>query len=167
MVKKGELVKHPCGYYLQHIPVDSVTGLAAIPYNHAEEEGYFKIDFLHLSLLDNFKSKSEIKELLRTEPDWNLLTDPTVVPKLFQLHRNYSVLSKVKPTTVIEVADCIALIRPFKRELLEPYLIDKDRVRPHLYRQDGDDKSSFKRAHAISYSLTVVLQLHLIAQGKL
>lgn len=167
MVKKGELVKHPCGYYLQTIPVDSYTGLAAIPYDKATEEGYFKIDFLHLSLLDNFSNKQEIRDLLKIEPDWSLLVDPTVVPKLFQLHRNHTLLARVKPRSVEEIADCIALIRPFKKEYLEPYLMDKEKVRPYLYRQEGDDKSSFKRSHAIAYALTVVLQLHLIKQGKL
>lgn len=167
MVKKGELSKHPCGYYFQTIPVDSYTNLAAIPYDHAMEHGYFKIDFLHLSLLDNFTSKQEIRDLLKLEPNWDLLVDPSVVPKLFQLHRNHSLLSKVKPRSVVEVADCIALIRPGKREYLEPYLLDRKKVRQHLYRGDNDDKSSFKRSHSIAYALTVVLQLHLISQGKL
>lgn len=167
MVKKGELVKHPCGYYLQTIPIDPVTKLAAIPYDRATEFGYFKIDFLHLSLLDGFTSKQEIKDLLKVDPKWDLLTDPIVVPKLFQLHRNHALLVKVKPQSVQEIADCIALIRPFKRDYLEPYLLDRNKVRPYLYRQDGEDKSSFKRSHAIAYALTVVLQLHLIAQGRL
>lgn len=167
MVKKGELSKHPCGHYLQTIPVDSVTGLAAIPYDNAAEFGYFKIDFLHLSLLDNFTSKQEIRELLKLEPDWTLLTDVNVVPKIFQLHRNHTLLSRVKPNSVQEVADCIALIRPGKRDYLEAYLLDREKVRPYLYRQEGDDKSSFKRSHAISYSLTVILQLHLISQGRM
>lgn len=167
MVTKGALVKHPCGYYFQTIPVDSHTGLAAIPYNRAMEHGYFKFDFLHLSLLNSFNSKQEIRDLLKVEPDWALLTREDIVPKLFQLHRNHSLLAKVKPRSVQEVADCIALIRPGKREYLEPYLLDRTKVRPYLYRQDGDDKSAFKRSHAIAYSLTIVLQLHLISQGKL
>lgn len=167
MVKKGELSKHPCGHYLQTIPVDSITGLAAIPYNQAAEFGYFKIDFLHLSLLDNFHSKREIRDLLKIEPDWSLLTNPVVVPRLFQLHRNYALLAKVKPRSVQELADCIALIRPGKRDYLEPYLLDRDKVRPYLYRTEGDDKSSFKRSHSISYALTVVLQLHLIKSGRM
>lgn len=167
MVKKGELVKHPCGYYLQTIPTDSITGLSAIPHDRAAEFGYFKIDFLHLSLLDNFTNKQEIRDLLKIEPNWSLMTDPTVVPKLFQLHRNYPLLVRVKPQSVQEVADCIALIRPNKRDYLEPYLLDREKVRPYLYRQQDDDKSSFKRSHSIAYALTVVLQLHLIAQGKL
>ena len=56
-----ELVKHPAGAYLQNIPVDEMTGLSAIPFKDAEELEYFKIDFLHLSLLDNFTTKTQIR----------------------------------------------------------------------------------------------------------
>jgi len=40
MIKQGDLAKHPAGVYFQHIPVDVVTGLSAIPYEEAEELGY-------------------------------------------------------------------------------------------------------------------------------
>lgn len=161
MVKNGELVKHPAGAYFQHIPVDPVTGLAAAPYEQAEELGYFKIDFLHLSTLDYFNNKQEIRTLLKKEPDWDLLQDPDVVSKLFQVHRQFSVLNQCKPKSVQELADCIALIRPGKRALLQSYLKDRKGVRPFLYRQSSEDKSAFKRSHAIAYALTIVLQLHL------
>lgn len=167
MIKNGELVKHPCGYYLQEIPTDEISGLAAIPYEAAEDLGYFKIDFLHLSLLDNFSSKEEIRTLMKIPPDWNLLLDKKCVEKLFQLGKHYDLLQQTRPTSVFELADNIALIRPTKRKLLPNYLRDKDQTRPLLYRQGNDDKSSFKKAHAICYSLTIILQLHLITQNRL
>ncbi len=163
MVKNKELVKHPCGHYLQNIAVDGETGLAAIPYDKAEEMGYFKIDFLHLSILDHFQSKEEIRTLLKLEPDWNLLLNEENVLKLFQIHRHYDLLKKVKPRSVQELADCIALIRPHKRHLVREYIADKEKVRPLLYRQSDEDKSSFKKSHSVAYALTIVLQLHLIS----
>ena len=162
MIKNGELSKHPCGCYFQSIPVDKVTGLAAIPHSEAEELGYFKIDFLHLSLLDQFESKDEIRALLKLEPDWSLLQDEECVVQLFQLSKHYDLLRRVKPTSIIDLADCVALIRPNKRQLLNDYINNKDKVRPLLYRQGTDDKSSFKKSHAIAYASTIVLQLHLI-----
>lgn len=167
MVKNGKLVKHPCGHYLQSIPVDPITGLAAIPYEEAEALGYFKVDFLHLSLLDQFKSKSEMREMMAGEPDWSLLLVPEHVEKLFQLRRNASLLEVVAPSSVEEIADCIALIRPGKRNWLNAYIKDREKTRPHLYRAEGDDTSAFRKSHAIAYALTIVLQLHLIKQGKL
>jgi DNA polymerase III alpha subunit len=167
MVKKGELVKHNCGYYLQEMPVDKVSGLAAIPYENADKFGYFKFDFLHLSLLDHFSSKEEIQTLIKIEPDWSLLLDEKCVIKLFQLSKHYDLLQCVEPTSVVELADCIALIRPGKRQLLGDYLRDKEQTRPLLYRQGSDDKSAFRKSHSTAYALTIVLQLHLIAQGKM
>jgi len=43
MVKNDKLAKHNVGVYFQSIPVDSMTGLAAIPYQQAEEAGYLKL----------------------------------------------------------------------------------------------------------------------------
>lgn len=166
MVKNGELVKHPAGAYFQPIPVDSITGLAAIPYNQAEDLGFFKIDFLHLSTLDYFDNKQQIRVLIKKEPDWLLLQSPTVVAKLFQVHRHYNLLAEIKPTSVQTLADCIALIRPGKRHLLHAYKKSPDVVRAELYRKP-EDGYYFKRSHAIAYSLTIVLQLHLVKAGIL
>lgn len=167
MVKNGTLTKHPCGVYFQTMPVDEMTNLAAIPYDKAEEYGFYKIDFLHLSLLDIVTSKQEIRELSRSEPDWSILWNAEHTHKLFQLHKQFDVLNKVRPTSVIELADCIALIRPTKKHLLTEYCADKYSTRPKLYRLTGEDKSSFRRSHALAYALTVVVQLHLISQGRL
>jgi hypothetical protein len=167
MVKNDELVKHPCGHYLQNMPVDVVTGLAAIPYNKAESEGYFKIDFLHLSLLDNFSSKREMRELLKLPTPWDLLLDEGVVVKLFQLSKHHNLIQQVQPKSVDDLADCVALIRPNKRQLLTEYLGNRSKNRHLLYRQDSDTKSSFKRSHAIAYALTIILQLHLVNLNRL
>lgn len=167
MVRENDLAKHPCGHYLQNIAVDGVTGWSAIPYEEAEVMGYFKIDFLHLSTLDYFESKAEIRALLKRPPKWSLLDDPDNVAKLFQISKHHAVISQVKPRSVQELADIVALIRPNKRHLLHDYKNNRDKVRPMLYRSGSDDKSSFKRSHAIAYAMTIVLQLHLIEAGVL
>jgi DNA polymerase III alpha subunit len=161
-VQNGELKKHNAGIYFQSIPKDKVTGFSAIPYKEAQELGYFKIDFLHLSMLDYFEKKSEIRFLLKQEPDWLLMQQPSVVGKLFQLHNHFELVSQVKPQSVQELADCIALIRPGKRWLLDSYLKNREAIRQELYRKPDDGRAYYKRPHAIAYSLTIVLQLHLI-----
>ena len=166
-VFNDELVKHPAGAYLQNIPVDKMTNLAAIPFDAAEDLGYFKIDFLHLSILDNFDNKEQIRALSRIEPDWTLLYSAENVQKLFQIHRYYDLIFKVKPTSVQQLADCIALIRPAKRHLLNAYIKSPDVVRPEIYRKPEDGKYHFKKPHAIAYAVTIVLQLHLIKGGLL
>jgi DNA polymerase III alpha subunit len=162
MVKDGELQKHPCGHYLQSIPVDPHTDLAAIPYEEAEALGYFKIDLLHLSVLDHFASKQEIRTLLTLEPNWDILLNEQHVQKLFQVHRQSRLLARIRPRSVQELADCTALIRPGKRHLIDDYLKDRDTVREkELYTKDKEGYT-FKRSHAIAYAMTIVLQLHLV-----
>ena len=162
MVKNGKLVKHPAGIYFQDIPVDNITDLAAIPYKEAERLDFFKVDFLHLSLLDNFKHKDEIRALIEIEPDWLLLESPNIVQHLFQIHQHFDVIIQVKPKSVIELADCIALIRPAKRYLLDYYIKNPLIIRPEIYSKPENGKYYFKKSHAIAYALTIVLQLHLI-----
>jgi len=166
MVEKGELKKHPAGAYLQNIPQDKISKLAAIPYKHAEELGYLKIDFLHLSLLDIFESKREIRGLLKREPDWSMLEDQETVEKLFQIHNHFDIISKVKPKSIDDIADVLAFIRPAKRYLLNTYLEcqtddEKQKVREVLYSKPNRG-IWFKKPHSIAYALNIVLQLHLI-----
>jgi len=46
----NRLVKHNTGVYLHAVPVDAVSGLCQIPYEQAEEQKYFKIDFLNVGI---------------------------------------------------------------------------------------------------------------------
>jgi DNA polymerase III alpha subunit len=167
MVKEGKLVKHPVGIYFQNMPRDSVTGLAAIPYDRAQEVGYYKIDFLHLGVLDHFDDKEQIRKLIKVPPDWSLLQDEAIVAKLFQVGRQYQLLSRIKPQSIQELADVIALIRPGKRHLVAAYVKDKEAVRPELYTKPDNGKQYYKKSHAVAYALTIVLQLHLAKGGLL
>jgi len=163
MVDKGVLRKHPAGAYLQAIPKDGITNLAAIPYKQAEEIGYFKIDFLHLNLLDIFENKAEIRSLIKKEPDWSLLENQEIVEKLFQIHRHFDIVVTIKPKSIQELADVIALIRPGKKFMTNLYVTNRDEVREELYKKPEDPtKYYFKRSHALAYALNIVLQLHLI-----
>lgn len=166
MVKDKKLIKHPAGVYFQNIPVDCVTSLSAIPYEDAEQLGYTKIDFLHLSVLDCFNNKDELRKLLKKEPNWSLLQSKTVVDKLFQISKHFELIQTIKPRSVEELADCIALIRPGKRYLLQEYnTTDRITFRKKLYKKT--EGYYYKKGHAISYALTIVLQIHLIQSGVL
>lgn len=165
MIKDNKLVKHPAGVYFQKIPTDSVTNLSAIPYDEAENLNYTKIDFLHLSVLDAFNTKEEVRTLLKKEPNWDLLKSRTIVEKLFQIGKHFDVIDFIQPTSVQDLADCIALIRPGKKHLIQQYdPNNKERFRKKLYAKDSDTYS-YKKGHAISYAMTIVLQLHLIQKG--
>ena len=169
---KQELAPHACGYYLQTMPVDPDTGLAAIPYDKAEEYGFEKIDFLHLTVLDDISSNNHIDQMLELEPDWNMLQDPSIIKQLFHLGtvdengnlKHLQLPRQLQPKSIDDLADVLALIRPGKRGLVPHYIKDKEQIRKLLYKDSGD-QYYFKKSHAISYAMNIVLQMHLIDVG--
>lgn len=163
-VVNGVLKKHPCGIHPQTVPVDPITNLAAIPYKDAATLGYFKIDLLHNSVYNYFSSKAEVDALLEVDPPWSLLKSASVVKQLFQLSKHFDLVKQNQPKSVEDLADTIALIRPGKRQFAEKYLTHKEEVRRLLY-DTSNEEYSFKKGHAIAYSLVIVLQLHLIGVG--
>jgi len=167
-VEKGELRKHPAGVYLQSIPKDPITNLSAIPFEEAEELGYFKIDFLHISLLDDFESKEEIRALLAMEPDWSILDEQENVEKLFQIRNQFDVVQIIKPKSIEDLCDTVAIFRPGKKHLLQHYVANKEFIRKELYKiPDNPDKYYFKKSHSLAYAMNIVLQMHLIKAGIL
>jgi hypothetical protein len=157
-IENDELKKHPVGVYFQNIPEDPITGLAAIPSKQAEHLGYVKVDMLHLSMLNNFKSKEEVRSLTEKEPNWKLLEDSENVSKLFQIGKHFDIVDKIRPKSVLELADVIAFIRPGKKILLDKYMRNRNLCRKELYtkRNIGD----YRKSHAIAYALAIVIQLH-------
>lgn len=162
-IQNEEIKKHNVGVYFQNIPVDNISGFAAIPFKEAEKLGYLKVDLLHLEILNYFENNKQIRVLSNVEPDWTLLDDPNVVKKLFQISRQFDLINTIKPTSINELADCLALMRPGKAKLLQMYLEKPIEIRKILYIKDSD--FSFKRSHAIAYATTIVLQLHLVKKG--
>lgn len=166
VLRDGMLTPHPCGMHPQSIPIDPLSGLSAIPYEDAEDIGFFKIDFLHLGVYSFFDTRTEIEGLLKKEPDWALLQIQSNHAKLFQLANHGELLLKLKPKSILDLADVLALIRPGKRQLLPLYQKDKETARKLLWAK-GDEGYSFKKSHALGYAYVVWLQLHLIEQGRL
>lgn len=167
-VENGELKKHLVGLYFQSVPTDPVTGLTAIPYKDAETHGLFKIDMLTVNMLahfDYFDDKLQVRELTKIPPDWNMLEDANIVEKLFQISKHSELITRVKPKSISELADCLALIRPEKRHLVNKYIAnrkDPDLLK-ELYIKDG--KGAYRKSHAIPYAMLIVIELHLIKEG--
>lgn len=164
-VDNGKLVKHNSGVYFQEVPIDPLTKLCAIPFKEAEELGYIKIDLLHIALLDEISSKDELRRLSKIEPDWNLFLDKSIVEQLIHIHDHFDIVSQVKPTSIDDISDIIALIRPGKRRLLRDYLRNKKETRKELYTK-SDDGYSFKKSHSISYAMLIVVNLNLITKNN-
>lgn len=153
--------KHNTGVYCQEIPVNPITGQASIDYNTAEERGYFKIDFLNVGIYQDIKDENHLNRLLETEPLWQLLQHEEFVNQLFHLNGHGDVLKKTCPTSVEQLGAVLAMIRPAKR-----YLIGKDwtTIMNEVWIKPETGEYYFKKAHAISYAMAVVVHMNLLCE---
>jgi len=159
--KNGVYSKHNSGVYVSEIPYDPVSNLASIEYKEAEERGYFKLDFLNNSLYSGVRNEEHLNELTDKEPIWELLEHPEIVEQLAHVRSHIDVLRVLKPRSVIELAEVLAIIRPAKRYLLNASV---DVIKENVWTRPVDNSYYFKKAHAIAYALSIVVQLNLICE---
>ena len=153
--------KHNSGVYLQPIPFDQLTGLSSIDYKEAEDRGYFKLDFLNNSAYTGIKDESHLQKLLNEEPIWDLLQHGDVVSKLAHIHQYIDILNILKPTSVEGLAEVLAIIRPAKRYLLKS---PASEIKKAVWTKPTDGSYYFKKAHAIAYAVSIVVQLNLFCE---
>ena len=159
---KGIFKKHNTGVYCTSIPYNPITGISNIDYKTAEDRGYFKIDFLNVSVYDGVKSKEHLTQLLETEPLWDLLLEDDFVNNLFHVNGHGSILRQMKPGSIEQLAAVLAMIRPAKR-----YLIGKDwtTVMTEIWTKPENDEYFFKHSHSIAYAHVIVVQMNLICEN--
>ena len=155
--------KHKTGVYFHAVPEHPVTGHATLDYKKAEDRGYFKIDCLNVNLYKNVKSEQELVELMIQEPDWDMLKDQNTVDELFHLNGHYSIVSKLQPKTIEQLAAVLAIIRPAKRQLM--YKEWKD-IMKEVWVRPTDGSYFFKKSHAVAYAQAIVVQMNLISRAK-
>ena len=95
------------------------------------------------------------------EPDWDMLKDPKVVENLFHLNGHYNIVSKLEPRTIEQLAAVLAIIRPAKRGLM--YKDWKD-ILKEVWVKPTDGSYFFKKSHAISYAVAVVVHMNLLCE---
>jgi len=153
--------KHNSGVYLQPIPFDQLTGLSSIDYKEAEDRGYFKLDFLNNSLYEGIRDEAHLDSLTAQEPIWDLLQHEGVIKNLAHVHNHIGVLRVLKPRSIIELAEVLAIIRPAKRPLLNE---SKEKIKKEVWVKPTDGSYYFKKAHAIAYAVSIVVQLNLFCE---
>lgn len=156
--------KHNTGVYCHEIPYDPLTDTASFDYKTAEDRGYFKIDFLNVNAYAGVRDEAHIIELLNTEPLWDLLYEKDVCDQLFHINGYHNLLSELKPTSIIDLAMVLAMIRPGKKHLIP---ICKEQgfqaIKDEIWTK-SEDAYFFKKAHAVSYASVIVVQLNLICE---
>jgi DNA polymerase III alpha subunit len=157
----GTFKKHNTGVYCTSIPYNPVNNLATIDYKEAETRGYFKIDFLNVSIYKDIKDETHLKTLMETEPLWDLLEQDDFSSLLFHVNGHGHILRQMKPTTILQLAAVLAMIRPAKRHLIGESWTT---VMETIWTKPEDGEYYFKKAHAVAYAMAVVVQMNLICE---
>lgn len=156
--------KHNTGVYCHEIPYNPLTDTASINYKFAEERGYFKIDFLNVNAYNGVTNEEHLIQLLNTKPLWDLLYEKDICDQLFHINGYHMLLAELKPTSIIELAMVLAMIRPGKKHLI-PICKEKgfQAIDNEIWTK-SEDSYFFKKAHAVSYASVIVVQLNLICE---
>jgi hypothetical protein len=159
---QAQVRRHNSGVYVTDIPYDPVNQCAAIDYESAEARGYFKIDFLNMSVYQLIQSPEHYNQMLSQEPNWSRLWMDTAWSSQLVHVGNYTdLLKNMRPDSVARMAAFISIIRPGKAHLQnQPW----DRVFESVWDGDASQGYTFKKAHAISYSMLVRLHMNLLSQ---
>ncbi len=159
---QGQVRRHNSGVYVTDIPYDPVNQCAAIDYETAEQRGYFKIDFLNMTVYNLVKSPDHYAQMLLQEPIWSRLwTDSVWASQLAHIGNYTGLLATMRPNSIPRMAAFISIIRPGKA-----YLQNRPWTEVFESVWDGDDSKgyTFKKAHAISYAALVALHMNLLNQ---
>ena len=158
----GRTVKHNTGVYLHEVPVDAVSGLCSIPYEQAEEQEFFKIDFLNVSIYKGVRNEDHLIQLMETEPLWDLLLQDEFNNLLFHVNGHGSILREMQPTSIEQLAAVLAMIRPAKRHLIGK---DWSTVMSEVWTKPETNDYYFKKSHATAYAAAIVVQMNLICES--
>jgi hypothetical protein len=161
IVKNKSYKKHNTGVYFHEVPVNPYNELCSLDYNEAEKNGFFKIDLLNVSIYKDITSEEHLIKLMNSEPIWELLEEKDFCDMVFHMKGHHTVCKTMKPKSIPQLAAVLAMIRPSKR-----YLIGKDwnTVFSEIWNTPEDDSYYFKKSHAHSYSIAVVVHMNLLCE---
>ena len=153
--------KHNTGIYVTEVPHNPVDMLSTLDHKTAEDRGYFKLDFLNVSLYKDLKDEEHLTKLMEKEPLWDLLTEPEFSNNLFHVGEHSSVLQKTKPKNIEQLAAVLAMISPAKRHLTTKSWPD---IMKDVWIKPSDGSYYFKKAHAVAYAHAIVVHMNLICE---
>lgn len=157
---QGQVRRHNSGVYVTDIPYDPVTDCAAIDYETAEQRGYFKIDFLNMSVYQQIRDPEHYEQMLTKSPSWSRLwTDPVWAKQLVHVGNYTELLQGMRPDSIPRMAAFISVIRPGKAYL-------QNRPWSEVFESvwDGDNSRGyvFKKSHSLGYATLVALHMNLL-----
>ena len=153
--------KHNTGVYVTECPHNPVDNLSTIDYKVAEDRGYFKLDFLNVSIYSEVENEKHLQQLMEKEPLWELLEHKDFVDQLFHLSGHEDLLKVLKPQSVEQLAATLAIIRPAKRHLASK---DWETIMKEVWIKPTNGEYYFKKAHAVSYAMACVVHMNLLCE---
>ena len=153
--------KHNTGVYVTEVPHNPVDNLTTIEHKTAEERGYFKLDFLNVSIYKDVKSETHLTELMERTPLWQLLEHKDFSDKVFHLSGHNELLKQLKPSSVEQLAATLAIIRPAKRHLANK---SWENIFKEVWIKPTNGDYFFKKAHAYAYAMSVIVHMNLICE---
>ena len=153
--------KHNTGVYVTEAPHNPVDNLCTIDHKTADDRGYFKLDFLNVSIYKDVRDEAHLQELMEREPLWQLLEHTDFSEKVFHLNGHSSLLKVLKPNSVLQLAATLAIIRPAKRHLANE---SWQTIMKEVWTKPTDNSYYFKKAHAISYAMACVVHMNLLCE---
>jgi len=159
--KDGKFTKHNTGVYFQNIPKFPLEGYSTIDHKQAEQEGWFKVDFLNASVYNDIIDETHLNKLVDTEPMWELFQHKEVVEQLFHIANHYDIVKQHLPTSLEQLAMILAIIRPGKRHLVGKSWKE---IEADVWVKPDDGSYFFKKSHSYGYALAIIVQLNNICE---
>ena len=159
--KDGKFTKHNTGVYFQNIPKFPLEGYSTIDHKQAEEEGWFKVDFLNANVYKDIKDEAHLNKLIETEPMWELFEHQEIVEQLFHISNHWDIVKQHPPTSIDQLAMILAIIRPGKRHLVGKSWKE---IESDVWVKPEDDTYFFKKSHSYGYALAILVQLNNICE---
>ena len=153
--------KHNTGVYATEIPHNPIDNLATVEHKAADERGYFKLDFLNVSIYKDVRDETHLTQLMEREPLWQLLEHEDFSDKVFHLNGHNELLKQLKPNSAEQLAATLAIIRPAKRHLSGS---SWSSILQEVWIKPSDDQYYFKKAHAFAYATSVVVHMNLLCE---
>ena len=153
--------KHNTGVYVTECPHNPVDNLSTIDYKTAEDRGYFKLDFLNVSIYNDIVDEEHLQRLMNKEPQWDLLLHNDFVDLIFHISGHGDILRSTKPQSIEQLAAVLAMIRPAKRHLVNETWTT---ILENVWVAPTDSSYYFKKAHAVSYAMACVVHMNLVCE---
>ena len=160
---KDKPERHNSGVYVQPIPYDPMLDASSLHFEEADKRGYFKIDFLNVSVYQYIRDEEHYKELLEREPPWHGLKEKEFVEQIIHIGNYHKQLAQNTPDSIPRMAMFLSAIRPAKRHLLgRPW----KEIAETVWEKDESDEYAFKQSHAISYAVLVALHMNIVDEHE-